>query len=199
MAYYLVSFLFCCILLYMIVHFVYILNMGDDPKKSSKINNKLYIEEKKDLNIKRDCATTIRYCTNNFDCANFCEPSPSFNIKNVCDSATKICTPTAVGYVDKCDNKKGFLDSYVQTELDGFWKCLNTKPYFFDEEQNLLGYVCSSGGKVAYDFHENVQLSCVCADGFVKAFNINKPSIPVCVQREKLKILSSFIEEPETP
>lgn len=196
MAYYLVSFLFCCILLYMAVQFIYILNVGDDPKKSSEINNKLYIEDKREFNIKRDCATNLRYCTNDYDCSNFCDRSLSFNIKNVCDPLTKTCTPTAVGHIDKCDNKKGFLDSYVQTELDGFWKCLNTKPYFFDNEQNLLGYVCGNGGEVNYDFQDGIQLSCVCANGFVKAFNINKPNIPICIQSDKLKILSSFIEAP---
>lgn len=178
----------------MIVQFIFILNIGKDPNKSSEINNKLYIENNYENDIQTDCSTQIRYCTNNFDCSYFCKPSASFNIKNICDSTTKVCLPIAIENTTECEAKKGFLDSYVQTEIDGFWKCLNTKPYFFDDQQNLYEFVCANGGKSFYDFSSNIPLSCNCAAGFIKVFNINKPNIPICVQKEKLKILSSFIE-----
>lgn len=177
---------------------MFILNTGKDPKELINLNHQLYTNKTYENNIKTDCNNTIRYCTSDYDCSIFCKPSASFNIKNICNNITKTCTPTPLIPNTNCDIKKGFLDSYVQTELDGFWKCLNTKPYFFDEQQQLYGYVCGSGGSVEYDFNKNVQLSCKCPIGYIQVFNINKPNIPICVQKEKLKILSSFIELPKT-
>lgn len=180
----------------MIVHFILIIRTGRDPRKSLNLNNKLYITNNNnnlEASIKTDCGKTIRYCTNDFDCGYMCNASVSFNVKNVCNTITRLCTPTPLGPTLECDAKKGFLDTYVQTELDSFWKCLNTKPYFFDEQQKLYEYVCS-GGEVNYNFDTNIQLTCKCALNQVRVYNINKPNIPVCVEKNKLKILSSFIE-----
>lgn len=193
MEYNFIGLVFCFVLIYMIIQFIFILNVGKDDHLMENYNNKIAIQQKTDAFVKTDCDKNIRYCTNNFDCSYFCEAPVSYNVKNICDTSLNICTPSAVAPTLLCDKKKGFLDSFVQTEVDGFWKCLNTKPYFFDEQQQLYSYVCGSDGIVDYDFNNSPQLNCECSKDYIKVYNINKPNIPICIKPEKLKLLSSFV------
>lgn len=191
--------LFCFILGYLIFQFALFLNKGADPNGSHNYSQIIATEQEKDSTpVKADCNNTLRYCSNDFDCAYFCAQPLLNNIKNVCDPVLKICKPTAILPTNECDQKKGFLDSYVVTEIDGFWKCLNTKPYYFKEDQSMYDYICHNGDLNRYDYSKNIPLYCECQTGYKRVVNINKPNIPLCIKKDKLKLLFNFVEQPQT-
>lgn len=181
------------VIAFVIYQFYSIIKKGRDLKTEVNFKEKITVPVYNQNNIKTDCDKTIRYCTNDFDCSYLCNTPTFFNIKNTCDSKTKICAPTPITHVAECDSKKGFIDSYVQTELQGFWKCLNTKPYYFNKDQDIYLYVCNNGD-VEYDYFNNVPLTCKCNKNDIKVINMNKPQIPMCINEKSLNILSSFVK-----
>lgn len=177
-----------------ILYFKKILDNGRDPKTQMNFNEIIEVKEKDENISKPDCSSEVRYCTSDFDCAYLCDVPKSYNVKLSCDGKTNMCATAPIVMDSKCDAQKGFFDTYVQNEYSSLWKCLNTRPYLFDDQQKKLSHVCGNVGMATYNFEKNQDLTCTCPQNYVNAINIHKPHVPLCIKKTSLKLLSSFIE-----
>lgn len=190
--------LIICVMVY-VAYKMYKYYIPIQDKYDAIINNrkftKIFGEIKEDVaSPTTDCVSNVIRCIDDSDCAGLCERIENTNYKKFVCNKSK-CVLETRDIVTDCDESLGFFPVLQQTEFEVGWSCLNTLPWFFDDNRRFRNHICNGGTmRTPFDITNNIYRMCTCTWRSVLSVRDDRKTIPICVPSNIAHLFPSYTE-----